>query len=253
MMYQHSKHRCLDPPAAFRHRNNTAIASPALKERQTKQRPWCLASPRPFISTRYYVYLNTRRPQRGRDGQEVKEGKARETGKSPREGRKERDGDGGGGGGVSRCNNQLSRQASHLYCHSPLPPVTGELNETRPWRSSDLSSVPSSPTVTLHLPSSRRRTGSRRDLRDSRGWGGCKGGRAPGDHVSGSDLHYGTIERLLFAPGGGEEDWCFIFLFVSLPPSRPGFCEADSAETVTERNLCLTQANVISAVQAGGV
>lgn len=78
MMYQHSKHRCLDPLAAFRHRNNTANASPALKERQTKQRPWCLASPRPFISTRYYVYLNTRRPQRGRDGQEVKEGKAQE-------------------------------------------------------------------------------------------------------------------------------------------------------------------------------
>lgn len=142
-----------------------------------------------------------------RDGQESKRGAERE-----------RDG-GGGGGGVSRCNNQLSRQASHLYCHSPLPPVTGELNETRPWRSSDLSSAPSSPTVTLHLPS-RRRTGSRRDLRDSRGWGwgGCKGGRAPGDHVSGSDLHYGTIERLPFAPGGGEEDWCFIFLFVPLPP-----------------------------------
>lgn len=44
--------------------------------------------------------------------------------------------------------------------------------------------------------------------------GGYKGGRVPGDHVSGSDLHYGTIERPLFPPGGGEEDWCVIFLSV---------------------------------------
>lgn len=156
-MYRHSKHRCLDSPAAFRRRNNTAIVSAALNERQTKQRPQCLASPRPFTSTRYYVYLNTRRPQRARDGQEVKEGKARETGESP--GRKEREREREMAAAtavrVSRCNNQLSRQASHLYCQSPLPPATGELNETRPWRSSDLSSAPSSPTVTPHLPARR--------------------------------------------------------------------------------------------------
>lgn len=154
-MYQHSEHRCLDSPAAFRHRNNTAIVSPALKERQTKQRPRCLASPRPFISTRYYVYLNTRRPQRARDGQEVKEGKAREKGGSPRRKEREREMAAAAAAGVSRCNNQLSRQASHLYCQSPPPPATGELNETRPWRSSDSSSAPSSPTVTLHLPARR--------------------------------------------------------------------------------------------------
>lgn len=135
---------------------------------------------------------------------------------------------GGGGGGVSRSNNQLSRQASHLYCHSPLPPVTGELNETRPWRSSDLPFAPFSPTVTPH----RGRRGV------------CKGGRAPGDHVSGSDLHYGTIERLLFPPGGGEELCRFIFLFVPLPARLL---------QGRQRNLCLTQANVASAAQAGGL
>lgn len=96
---------------------------------------------------------------------------------------------------VSQCCNQPSRQPSHLYCQSPLPPVTRGLNETRPSRSSMLFSVSSSSTITLHL-FNRHQTFSHGAHGDWRAGWGPKGCWLPGDHVS-TDLHYSTIKCLV--------------------------------------------------------
>lgn len=53
--------------------------------------------------------------------------------------------------GERKSQSMLPSEASHLYCQSPLLPVTRGLNETRPSRSSMLSSVSSSATITLDL------------------------------------------------------------------------------------------------------
>lgn len=54
---------------------------------------------------------------------------------------------------VAATISQADRQVTSTVTHRPPlpPPVTTGLNETRPWRSSVLSSVLSPPTITLHL------------------------------------------------------------------------------------------------------
>lgn len=49
---------------------------------------------------------------------------------------------------ISQADGQVTSTVTHC---PPQPPVTTGLNETRPWRSSVLSSVLSPPTITLHL------------------------------------------------------------------------------------------------------
>lgn len=50
---------------------------------------------------------------------------------------------------VAATISQADRRVTSTVTHRP--PVTTGLNETRPWRSSVLSSVLSPPTITLHL------------------------------------------------------------------------------------------------------
>lgn len=74
-------------------------------------------------------FLDDRYPLEREGEKEVKWAIKRETGESvwaQEEADRKRKTE-GSRGRVSQRGNQLSRQASHLYCQSPLPPVTGGL------------------------------------------------------------------------------------------------------------------------------
>lgn len=86
---------------------------------------------------------------------------------------------------------------------------------------------------------------------------GYKGGRAPGDHESGGDLHYGAIERLLFPTRRWRRRRRRGLAAFSSSPFRPPPVTVAARPTLLKASQTgsqrLTRANVLSAAQAGAV
>lgn len=106
--------------------------------------------------------------------------------------------------GWQKSSDQLSRQSSHLYCHSPLPPC----DQRTKWNRALVVLC----FILLHYHSSTRHQLFSWAARTP--WGSPTTGCCPPrDHVS-ADPHYNTIKWLVYSSEVGEH--FLLFLLPSL-------------------------------------
>lgn len=118
---------------------------------------------------------------------------------------------------VSQQDNQLSRQASHLYCQSPPPPC----DQRTKWNKDlDVLHVVFCFTLFRDRSSSFQQTSDISVMQPWRIWdwlGGPRGWWLPRDHVS-NDLHYNTIKWLVSSFKVRKH---FLLFLTCFPASHP--------------------------------